>query len=252
MSQILSGRAGVVAGLLCAVLVTGACDAAPAPNPPASPSGAPVPAGPPVAAESPEQVVGNAAVATTRAGSARTVLLAETAVGTVRATGPVRFAPFAADLTATVGTREVALRAVDGTSWARFGTRWQQLSPGLLPVGAVSGALRSATGLSGVSEVGPEQVGDVATTRYRGTVDLAAVPAPEPTAKAELGELAALASPTPEIDVWVGPDGRIVQLRTGSVATPGTRAADAPTPGAITVTLSDLGVPVEVTPPPTG
>lgn len=246
----LSRRVGVVAALLCAVLVTGACDAAP--SPPGSPSGAPVPDGPPVAAESPEQVAGNAAVATTRAGSARTVLIVETGAGTVRATGPVRFAPFAADLTATVGTREIAVRAVDGTAWARLGTRWQQLSPGLLPVGAVAGALRSVSGLSDVTEVGPERIGGVETTHYRGSVDLAAVPAQDATAKAELGELAALASPTPGIEVWVGPDGRVAQLSTNSVATPGTQAASAPVPGRITVTLSDLGVPVEVTPPPTG
>lgn len=231
-------RAGVLGALLCAVLVTGACDAAP-----------PAPSGAPVAAPSAEQAVRNAAATTTRAGSARTELVAETAAGTVRATGPVRFAPFAADLAATVGTREIGVRSVDGTSWARLGSRWQQLSPGLLPVGAVAGALRSVSGLTGVTEVGPERVGEVATTHYRGTVDLAAVAAPDATARAELAELAALASPTPGIDVWVGPDGRIVRLRTSSVATPGTRAATAPTPATVTVTLSDLGVPVEVTPP---
>ncbi|MET0187464.1 MAG: hypothetical protein ABW212_00600 [Pseudonocardia sediminis] len=247
MIRIFPRRCGVVAALLCAVLVTGACTSDPAPS-----SQDPSNPGAPVAAATPEQAVGNAAVATTEAGSARTVLVAETAVGTVRATGPVRFAPFAADLTATVGAREIGVRTVDGTSWARFGTRWQQLSPGLLPVGAVAGALRSASGLTGVTEVGPEQVGDVATTHYRGTVDLAAVQAPDATARAELDELAALATPNPGIEVWVGPDGRIVQLRTSSVATPGTQAASAPAPGAITVTLSDLGVPVEVTPPPTG
>lgn len=252
MSAVPSCRTGAVAALLGAVLLTAACDVAPEPAAPAPSSGAPVPAGPPVAAQSPEQVVGNAAVATTRAGSARTVLVAETVAGTVRATGPVRFAPFAADLVASVGPREIAVRTVDGRSWARFGTRWQPLSQGLLPVGAVAGALRSATGLSGVSEVGPEQVGGVPTTRYRGTVVLADVPAPDPAARAELDELAALATPTPAIEVWVGPDGRVVQLRTSSVAAPGTQSASVPTSGVVTVTLSDLGVPVEVTPPPTG
>ncbi len=246
MSAVVSRRAGLVAALLCAVVVTGACDAAPSPTGPAPAPGAPA------AVVSPEQAVRDAAVATTRAGSARTELLAETPAGAVRATGPVRFTPFAADLTATVGSRQVALRTVDGTSWARFGTRWQQLSPGLVPVGAVAGALRSAAGLSGVTEVGREQIGGVATTHYRGTVDLAAVPAPDATARAELAELAALASPTPGIEVWVGPDGRVVRLRTSSVATPGTQAASAAAPGTITVTLSQLGVPVEVTPPPTG
>lgn len=238
-------RAAAFAVLICAALTSVACDPGGAPPAPESAPGAPSAAGP-------EQVVRDAAAATVRAGSARATLLAETAAGPVRATGPVRFAPFAADLTATVGPREIALRSLDGTSWARLGSRWQQLSPGLLPVGAVAGVLHAASALTPVTEVGPEQVGGVPATHYRGTVDLAAVPAPDPDARAELNELAALASPTPDVDVWVGPDGRIAQLRTTSAPAPGTRAATAPAPAAVTVTLTEPGIPVRVTPPPTG
>ncbi|MDN5918928.1 MAG: hypothetical protein L0I76_28170 [Pseudonocardia sp.] len=245
MSPLPTRAAAAIAVLLCSGFLLAGCTGAPEPPAPAGASGVD-------AAAEPGQAVGDAAVRTIRAGSARADVVVESAIGPVRATGPIRFEPFAADLTATVGEREVALRAVDGKAWARLGTRWQPLSPGLVPVGAVAGALRSVTGLRDVVEVGPETIGGVPATLYRGSVDLSAVPAPDATAKAEIAELSALASPTPRIEVWIGPDGTVAQLRTASVAPTAPQAASAPTPGVVTVSLTDLGVPVEVTPPPTG
>ncbi len=138
--------------------------------------------------------------------------------------------------------RPVALRTVDGSSWVELGGRWQRVSAGLVPVGALTGALHAAPGLRDVVADGTEDVAGVPATRYRGTADLdAAAASADPATADGLRELAGLVTPRPAVQVWVGPDGRVVQLR---IAPAGASAT-----GPITLRLTDLGVPTDITPP---
>lgn len=224
-----------LAAAACALLVLTGCDG----GTPAAPSAAPAVSSP---APAPDRVVGDALAATLAAGSARAEIDAGTAAGPVTASGPLRFAPFAADLSATVAGRPVALRAVDGSSWVEFGGSWRRVPPGTVPAGALAGALHAAPGLRDVVADGAEDVAGVPATRYRGTADLdAAAAAADPATAEDLRELAGLVTPRPAVQVWVGPDGRVTQLRvapTGGSAT-----------GPITLRLSDLGLSTAITPP---
>lgn len=225
--------AAALAAAACALLVLTGCDGG---SPAAPPSAAPA------VSQAPDRVVGDALAATLAAGSARAVIDAGTAAGPVTATGPLRFAPFAADLSATVAGRPVALRAVDGSSWVEFGGRWRRVPPGTVPVGALAGALHAAPGLREVVADGTEDVAGVPAARYRGTADLdAAAASADPATAAGLRELAGLVTQRPAVQVWVGPDGRVTQLR---VAPAGGSAT-----GPITLRLSDLGVPADISPP---
>ncbi|WP_226359390.1 hypothetical protein [Pseudonocardia sp. ICBG601] len=80
------------------------------------------------------------------AGSARVDVELDSVTGPMRASGPARFTPFAADLTVALGTRGAQVRVLDDRAWVRFGgsDRWQPLSTGLVPVGAVGGMLHAA------------------------------------------------------------------------------------------------------------
>lgn len=228
--------AAAVAAAACALLVLTGCDGG-APSAPAAPSPSPA------AAVAPDRVVGDALAATLAAGSARAAVDAGTPLGPVTATGPVRFAPFAADLSATVQGRPVALRTVEGSSWVERGGRWQRIPSGLVPIDALAGALHAAPGLRDVVPDGTEDVAGVPATRYRGTVDLdaAAASASDPATATGLRGLAGLVTPRPAVQVWVGPDGRVAQLR---IAPSG-----ASTTGPVTLRLTDVGVPTDITPP---
>lgn len=240
-------RRGALTCLLACLAVLAACTGSPPAGPPAGD-----PAGVPPA---PGDVVAAAVRSLADAGSARVEVELDSPTGPLRAAGPMRFEPFAADLTAALGTRGAQVRAVDGTAWFRLGGgNWQSLSTGMLPLGAVAGALRAAPGLTDVAEQGTEPDGAV---RYAGTLDLDAARAADPAAGPRLDELSGLVSPTPRFTAWVGAPGgpeadrgRLLRLRL-EPATPatGTQAASAPVPGAVTVGFAEPGLPVEVVAP---
>ncbi|MBP2370714.1 hypothetical protein [Pseudonocardia parietis] len=229
-------------------LVLAGCTGADAPS-----GDAAAPAPPP----DPREVVAGAGQALADAGSARLRVALDLPTGRVEASGPARFAPFAADLTVALGTRGAQVRVVGDDAWIRLGgaDRWQRLSTGMLPVGAVTGALHTAPGLRDVTEQpGREDVGGVPALRYTGTVDLAAArtAAPDPATATRIDELAGLVSPTPRFTAWLGapdaagPDrGRLVRLRLEPAA-PGTGT---PAAGPITLDVAEPGLPVEVTAP---
>lgn len=218
---------------------------------PGGPAAAPPPA--------PRDVVAAAARGLADAGSARVEIELDSPSGPLRASGPVRFAPFAADLSAAVGTRGVRVRAVEPDAWLRLGEgRWQPISAGMLPLQAVTGALRAAPGLTGVTgPVTESETRPDGTERYAGTVDLAAARAADPAAGPALDQLAGLVSPGPRFTAWIGgpaaPEhdrGRLLRLRlepsTGSPGVPG------PVPGTVTIGFAEPGLPVDVSPPPAG
>ncbi len=215
------------AALACALLVVTGC------------TGTPAPVSAPASGPAPDRVVADAVAATLAAGSARLTADVGSPAGAVTASGPVRFSPFAADLSATVQGRPVEVRAVDGKSWVRLGERWRPVAPGLVPVGALPGAVQAASGLRDVVVEGPDTVDGAPATRYRGSVDLDAAAAADPGVAGSLRELSALVTPRPGVEVWVGPDGRLAQLRMAP-------AGAAP----VTVGLTDPGLPVDVAPPP--
>lgn len=208
----------------------------------------------------PRDVVAGAGQALADAGSARvTVALDGGPTGRVQASGPVRFAPIAADLSVALGTRGAQVRVLGDDAWFRLGgaERWQRLSAGMLPLGAVTGVLHTAPGLRDVAEQpGREDVEGVPAVRYTGTVDLAAArdAAPDPAIAPRLDELAGLVSPAPRVTAWLGaPDappadrGRLLRLSL-EPTTPGGEQST-PAPGAVTIGFADPGAPVEVTPP---
>lgn len=247
-------RASAVCGALVVLALAGCTTGSPEPvadgAPPAS------------AAPSAQDIVAAAGTALADAGSARVDVELDSVTGPVRASGPARFTPFAADLTVALGTRGARVRVLDDRAWVRFGgsDRWQPLSTGLLPVGAVGGMLHAAPGLRDVvAAPGATDVDGVAATTYTGSVDLAAARAgaPDPAVATRLDELAGLVSPTPRFTAWLGaPDaapadrGRLLRLRLEPQApAAGTQNAGAAVPGAVTVSFSDPGLPVEITAP---
>lgn len=245
-------RGGAAAVLLSCLLVLVACTGGPSGDAPAAPA--------PPAPPEPRDVVATAARSLAEAGSARVELSVGAATGAVQASGPMRFTPFATDLSVALGTRGAQVRAVDDAVWFRLGGAqdWQSLSPGMVPVGAVGGALQAVRGLTGVTERGSEPVGGVPAIAYDGTVDLAAARAgADPATASRLDQLSGLVSPTPRFTAWVGaPDapqadrGRLLRLRL-EPATPGAAPQPdrAPAPGTVTIAFAEPGLPVEVTPP---
>lgn len=241
-------RGGAGAVLLACLLVLVACTGTPSGDESASPA-------PP----EPRDVVAAAARSLADAGSARVELTVGAATGAVQASGPMRFTPFATDLRVALGPRDAQVRAVDDGVWFRLGDAqgWQSLSPGMVPVGAVGGALQAVRGLADVTERGSEHLGAVPVTVYGGTVDLAAARAgADPATAGRLDQLSGLVSPTPRFTAWIGaPDapqadrGRLLRLSL-EPATPGAEPPATPASGAVTIGFAEPGVPVEVTPPP--
>ncbi|WP_344022517.1 hypothetical protein [Pseudonocardia kongjuensis] len=197
----------------------------------------------------PQEIVTAAGTALAEAGTARVAVTLDGPTGPLSGGGPVRFDPFAADLTVALGTRGAHVRVLDDDAWLRLGgaEQWQPVSTGLLPVGALTGALHATSGLREVTEQGPAEVDGVPALHYTGTVDLAAArdAAPGPAEATRLDELAGLVSPRPGFDAWLGapgtPDeGRLLRLQLVP--------AEAAT-GAITLTFAEPGLPVDVTAP---
>ncbi|MBN9800417.1 MULTISPECIES: hypothetical protein [Pseudonocardia] len=247
-------RASAVCGALLVLALAGCTTGSPEPAADGAPAASTAP--------SAQDTVAAAGTALAGAGSARVDVELDSVTGPVRASGPARFTPFAADLTVAVGTRGAQVRVLDDRAWARFGgsDRWQPLSTGLLPVGAVGGMLHAAPGLRDVvAAPGAADVDGVAATTYTGSVDLAAARAgaPDPAVGARLDELAGLVSPTPRFTAWLGaPDaapadrGRLLRLRLEPQApAAGMQNAGAAVPGAVTVSFGDPGLPVEITAP---
>lgn len=248
-------RAAAACGALVLLVLAGCTGGAQEPAADGAPPAA-------VAAPSAQDAVAAAGTALVDAGSARVDVELDSVTGPVRASGPARFTPFAADLTVALGTRGAQVRVLDERAWVRFGgsDRWQPLSTGLVPVGAVGGMLHAAPGLRDVvAAPGITYVDGVAATTYTGSVDLAAARAgaPDPGVGTRLDELAGLVSPTPRFTAWLGaPDaapadrGRLLRLRLEPQApATGTQAAGAAVPGAVTVSFADPGLPVEITAP---
>ncbi|MEQ3551441.1 hypothetical protein WIS52_13280 [Pseudonocardia nematodicida] len=218
---------------------------------PVDAEGGPVPGDPPPPAH---VVVADAARAVTDAGSARLGIELDGPAGPVLANGPVRFDPFAAEFTVDLGTRGAEVRVLGDEAWLRLGgaDRWQPLSPGMVPVGAMTGALDAVAGLRDVTEEpGTSEIDGVPAVRYSGTLDLAAAraEAPGPATATRYDELAGLVSETPRVTAWLGapdaaePDrGRLLRLQLEPAG------ADASAQG-IVVDVADPGLPVEVTAP---
>ncbi|BBG00044.1 MULTISPECIES: hypothetical protein [Pseudonocardia] len=225
----------VVLGAVLAVLLAGCTGGDSAAGPDPSPT--------------PQDVVTGAGTALVEAGTARVTVTLDGPTGPLSGGGPVRFDPFAADLTVALGTRGAHVRVLDDDAWLRLGgaEQWQRVSTDLLPIGALSGALHATSGLRDVTEQGPEDVNGVPAVRYAGTVDLTAArdAAPGSAEATRLDELAGLVSPNPGFGAWIGApgteqDGRLLQLRL--------EPAEAAT-GTVTLTFAEPGLPVDVTAP---
>lgn len=156
----------------------------------------------------------------------------------------VRVLPGAVYLHAPAGVRMI------GGRWVRMGggSLWQAGSPaaqGQSPT-AVLGMLAGAP--ARVVDLGPATVGGVATTHYRFTVDLRAVPARVPAAqrawmrRVVAGLIAAGHSSTVPMQVFVDRRGRL-RRATYSVGSPADRVD-------VVVGMSGYGVPVHVSAPP--
>lgn len=101
-------------------------------------------------------------------------------------------------------------------------------------------ALAQLKALSGVKETGSQTIGGVDTTRYRGTIDIAKLPAETAAAVQASG---ATFGP---VDVWVGSDGYVHRVRVPTSA----GAAGQTAKTTLTMTLSRFGTGVSVSVPP--
>ena len=113
-------------------------------------------------------------------------------------------------------------------------------------------------------EVGPEQVGAVATTHYAAVVDLDRVPqetqrsgarpstgAQDPATRPAVDRLKAeLGTSTLPVDLWVGPDGRLVRVTQDVTVPAAGSGTGAPGTTTTTLTFADVGSAPPVVPPP--
>jgi hypothetical protein len=99
-----------------------------------------------------------------------------------------------------------------------------------------------------VTKVGPDIVGGVRVTEYRGTVDLRKALALKGVSRAAIQRLLDAGAPAElPVDVWIGDeDGLVHRVRTTSSTTIGAQTVDTAT----TTTMSDWGTTVFVDPPP--
>jgi LppX_LprAFG lipoprotein len=101
-------------------------------------------------------------------------------------------------------------------------------------------ALAQLKALTGVKATGTQTIGGVDATRYRGTVDVAKLPASTATAMQSAGVTFG------PVDVWVGSDGYVHRVRVPTSASAGGQAAKT----TLTMTLSHFGGGVSVSVPP--
>jgi hypothetical protein len=103
-----------------------------------------------------------------------------------------------------------------------------------------SSALAQLKAVTGVTEVGSQDVNGTPTTHYRGRIDVSKLPASSAALVKSTG-----ASFGP-VDVWVGDDGYVHRVRMVTNASQGGQK----TKTTVTMTLSDFGAAVSVTVPP--
>lgn len=122
-------------------------------------------------------------------------------------------------------------------------------SPGVANPSDMLAQLRGVTGE--LTEVGHESIGGVDTVHHRGVIDLQKVLADHadefsPGAKSELDSQLKELGVNGEmpVDVWIGADGLLRQQRISMNAPDGAGTIS------VTITFTDLGKPVDLTPPP--
>jgi hypothetical protein len=97
-----------------------------------------------------------------------------------------------------------------------------------------------------LEEVGKETLDGTETTRYKGTLDLDAVAKLKGISEATVRRLKASGMPTQlPVEVWIGNDGLVRQVRLLEVPTSGK-----PTSTSVTIGFTDYGTDVSVTAPP--
>lgn len=101
-------------------------------------------------------------------------------------------------------------------------------------------ALAQAQAITGLHDLGTATLNGVQTTRYRGSIDVAKLPA---ATRQLLTETSARFGP---MDVWVGADGYVHRVRVATTAKANGQTAKT----VVTMTLSGYGVPVSASPPP--
>ncbi|MEJ2868933.1 hypothetical protein WCD74_14265 [Actinomycetospora sp. OC33-EN08] len=138
---------------------------------------------------------------------------------------------------------------VDRLARSNYGT--------LLGVGTAQNPARQLAYLEGlrddVREIGPDPVGGAPATHYTGVVDLDRVPAAQdPAARPALDRLKAqLGTATLPVDVWVGPDGKLVQVAQTVTAPPQPGAPTPPTSATTRLAFTQVGgAPAVVGPAP--
>ncbi len=101
-------------------------------------------------------------------------------------------------------------------------------------------ALAQLEAISGLTKVGTATIDNISTTRYRGRIEVARLPAATRSlvsqAHASFGA----------VDVWVGADGYVHRVRVPTIATANGQKAHT----VVTMTLSGYGEPVTATVPP--
>ncbi|MEY2568363.1 MAG: hypothetical protein QOE35_2892 [Actinomycetota bacterium] len=231
--------------------------------------------------DNPVKALRASATKTVAAGSARSALTLVTSAQpggtkTTKGTGAIDFA--AKRATFAIDTSSLGLAGLSGTVdlvlaggviYAKLpsllpGKPWLKLDPktlgaagtgnlgglGDLASGDPAAGIRFLDGIAGgATKVGSEQVRGVATTHYRGAVDLEKVKAAASTsAKASVDALIKqLGKATYPVDVWLDKDGLVRRLRSRQAT-----AASGTTPGATVVRTEeyyDFGAKVTAEPP---
>jgi hypothetical protein len=175
--------------------------------------------------------VGAAAAATSRAETARFTIDVTSGFGDAKGSFVGRLDGTEADGTFEVFGKDVTVKVVDGTVYAKVpflpaSRPWVGLSPdGLGPAG---GGQRSVT----------DALDATATTHYVATVDA------EKVRRALPGGAGGLGGSTVPVDVWVDADGLVRRVHVSAGAAGGRGGMEAQ------LDITDLGVPVDVTAPP--
>jgi hypothetical protein len=141
-----------------------------------------------------------------------------------------------------------------GKTWVRIDLQQAGKGLGINLNQLMGGAAQSPTGSLDLlrssgdfSEVGKETIGGVETTHYHGTVDLEKAATAGGLSSAEVQRLRAMGAPSQyPMDVWVDDAGLIRQFTESYDQTFGGKSVSLE----MTMDMSDYGVPVDVTAPP--